>query len=107
MTLLRIAGLDQDDALRAALTEHFDITTLTQPQIAAYAALAGDAALAATGADAARAAAFRTGRQFIDLLAAAPHRLTRRATDGTAAPAGATALFDRVQPQAVRRVRIC
>ena len=84
--LLRIAGLNQNDALRAGLAEQFDITTLTEPQIAAYAALVGDATLAAIGADATRAAAFRTDRQFIDLLAAAPHRLTAEQLTGLLRP---------------------
>ncbi|MBV9756071.1 MAG: flavodoxin domain-containing protein [Alphaproteobacteria bacterium] len=74
--VLQLAGLGGDAALRTALTERFDITTLTQPQIASYAALVGEPKLAGIAADAAATAAFIQDRQFIDLLAAAPHRLT-------------------------------
>jgi sulfite reductase (NADPH) flavoprotein alpha-component len=74
--VLRLAGLDSDDALHAALAEKFDITTLTRGQVADYAALTGDATLQALTGDATRAGAFLQDRQFVDLLAAAPHRLT-------------------------------
>ena len=47
--VLRLAGLDGDAALHTALTERFDITTLTRAQIADYAALTGDATLRAIG----------------------------------------------------------
>ena len=84
--VLRIAGLDQDDALRAAFAGAVRHHDADGPQIAAYATLVGDAALAAIGADAARAAAFRADRQFIDLLAAAPHRLTAEQLTGLLRP---------------------
>ncbi|HUB16366.1 MAG TPA: flavodoxin domain-containing protein [Acetobacteraceae bacterium] len=74
--VLRLAGLDGDAALHAALTERFDITTLTRTQIADYATLTGDATLRAIAEDAARTTEFLPDRQFVDLLAAAPHRLT-------------------------------
>ncbi|HEX4260333.1 MAG TPA: flavodoxin domain-containing protein [Acetobacteraceae bacterium] len=84
--VLRAAGLDHDDALRAALATRHDITTLTQPQISAYAALVGDAKLAAIGADPLQAAAFRAERQFIDLLDAAPHKLAAEQLAGLLRP---------------------
>jgi sulfite reductase (NADPH) flavoprotein alpha-component len=74
--VLRLAGVDGDAALHAALTERFDITTLTRAQITDYAALTGDAALRALAEDAGRAADFLQDRQFVDLLQAAPNRLT-------------------------------
>jgi sulfite reductase (NADPH) flavoprotein alpha-component len=73
--VLRLAGLADDGALRQALGERFDITTLTPGQVSAYAALSGDRQLAAIAGDASSAAAFLRDRQFIDLLATAPHRL--------------------------------
>ncbi|HVC59884.1 MAG TPA: flavodoxin domain-containing protein [Acetobacteraceae bacterium] len=74
--VLRLAGLDGDAAMHAALTERLDITTLTRAQITDYAGLTGDAALRALAEDAIRAAEFLRDRQFVDLLAAAPHKLT-------------------------------
>ncbi len=74
--VLRLVGQDGDAALHAALTERFDITTLTRAQIADYAALTGDAALRALAEDATRATEFLHDRQFVDLLQAAPNRLT-------------------------------
>jgi sulfite reductase (NADPH) flavoprotein alpha-component len=74
--VLRLAGQDSDDALRTALTERFDITTLTRTQIADYAALTGDATLRGLADDATRAAEFLHERQFVDLLQAAPNKLT-------------------------------
>ncbi|MGH7044175.1 MAG: diflavin oxidoreductase, partial [Acetobacteraceae bacterium] len=69
------AGPAGDAGLRTALTERYDITTLTTAQVGAYAALAGDAALAAVATDPARAVEFVRDRQVIDLLEAAPARL--------------------------------
>ncbi len=74
--VLRLAGQDGDAALHSALTERFDITTLTHAQIADYAALTGDATLRALAEDATRAAEFLHERQFVDLLQAAPNKLT-------------------------------
>ena len=65
--VLKAAGLDGDSALRTALIERFDITTLTAKQVSDHAALTG-----ATPPPAEWAA----GRQVIDLLEAAPHRFT-------------------------------
>ncbi|HUB44058.1 MAG TPA: flavodoxin domain-containing protein [Acetobacteraceae bacterium] len=74
--VLRLSGLDSDAALHTELTERFDITTLTRTQIADYARLTGDATLHAITEDATRATEFLRDRQFVDLLAAAPHGLT-------------------------------
>jgi sulfite reductase (NADPH) flavoprotein alpha-component len=84
--VLQLAGLDADAALRTALTERLDVTTLTQPQIASYAALIGEPKLAAIAEDAAATAAFVKDRQFVDLLAAAPHRLTGEQLTGLLRP---------------------
>ena len=73
--VLAATGLTEDAGLRAALTDRYDITTLTAAQLAAHAARTGDAALAALAADPARAAGFLRDRQVIDLLEAAPARL--------------------------------
>lgn len=72
--LMHIADLS-DDATAEALTRQHDITTLTRVQIDRYATLTGDASLRALADDAERARDFVRDRQFIDLLAAAPHRL--------------------------------
>ncbi|HUN41923.1 MAG TPA: flavodoxin domain-containing protein [Acetobacteraceae bacterium] len=74
--VLLVAGLDGDAEMHAALGERFDITTLTRGQIGDYAALTGDASLRPITEDGTRAAEFLHDRQFVDLLAAAPHRLT-------------------------------
>ena len=74
--VLRLAGQDGDAALHTALTERYDVTTLTRAQIADYAALTGDAALRALTEDATRAVEFLQDRQFVDLLQAAPNKLT-------------------------------
>ncbi|HTW71840.1 MAG TPA: flavodoxin domain-containing protein, partial [Acetobacteraceae bacterium] len=74
--VLRLASLDSDAALASALSERFDITTLTRTQIADYARLTGDATLRVITDDATRATEFLHDRQFVDLLAAAPHTLT-------------------------------
>jgi sulfite reductase (NADPH) flavoprotein alpha-component len=62
--VLHATGLDADDALRAALLDRYDISTLTAKQIDDHAALTGTARPPLDG------------RQVIDLLEAAPHRLT-------------------------------
>jgi sulfite reductase (NADPH) flavoprotein alpha-component len=66
--VLSASGLAGDAALHAALSDRFDITTLTRKQIEEFSRLTGDASLAAD-------ASFVEGRQVIDLLEAAPHRL--------------------------------
>jgi sulfite reductase (NADPH) flavoprotein alpha-component len=84
--VLKAAGLAGDASLRTTLAERFDITTLTPKQIGTYAALVGDAALAAIAEDASRTAAFLRDRQFVDLLEAAPHRLTAEQLIGLTRP---------------------
>ncbi len=84
--VLDAAGLAGDDTLRAALTTTLDITTLNQPQIAAYAALAEDAGLAAIAQDATRSAEFIHGRQLVDLLHAAPRTLAAEELAGLLRP---------------------
>jgi len=84
--VLTAAGLAGDATLHAALADRFDVTTLTRLQIAEFGRMTGDAALIELGADAARAAAFIEGRQVIDLLAAAPHRLTPEQLTGLLRP---------------------
>jgi sulfite reductase (NADPH) flavoprotein alpha-component len=74
--VLRLAAQDSDAALHTALTERFDITTLTRTQIADYATLTGDGTLRTLVEDPTRAAEFLHERQFVDLLQAAPHQLT-------------------------------
>ncbi len=74
--LLSATGLAGDGAMRAALTDRHDITTLTRGQIEAYARLTGNAELAAVASDPQRAASFVRDRQMIDLVAAAPARLS-------------------------------
>jgi sulfite reductase (NADPH) flavoprotein alpha-component len=66
--VLTASGLAGDTELHAALSERFDITTLTRKQVEDFARLTGDASLAAD-------ASFVEGRQVIDLLEATPHRL--------------------------------
>jgi sulfite reductase (NADPH) flavoprotein alpha-component len=67
--VLSATGLSGDATLLAALSERFDITTLTAKQVEDYARITGDAALT-------NDPSFAAGRQVIDLLEAAPHRLT-------------------------------
>ena len=74
--VLTVGGLTDDPALRAALSDRLDITTLTRAHIADYARLTGDAALRSLADDDARAAEFLRDRQLIDLLETAPYRLT-------------------------------
>ena len=66
--LLTASGLSGDAALYTALSHRFDINTLTRKQVEDYARLTGDVSLGAE-------ASFADGRQVIDLLQAAPHRL--------------------------------
>ena len=84
--VLDAAGLGGDAALHAALRERHDVTTLTRQQVTAYAALTGDKALAGLAADAERTGEFMHGRHLIDLLAAAPHKLTAGQLTGLLRP---------------------
>jgi len=62
--VLQATGLDDDTALRLALRDSYDITTLTSKQIDDHAALTGTSRQPVDG------------RQVIDLLEAAPHKFT-------------------------------
>jgi sulfite reductase (NADPH) flavoprotein alpha-component len=84
--VLAAAGRAGDAALAERLATQFDITTLTPPQVAAYAALTGDKALGALAADAAGIRDFIADRQVIDLLQAAPQRLDEAALTGLLRP---------------------
>jgi sulfite reductase (NADPH) flavoprotein alpha-component len=74
--VLKVTGLSDDSALHAALSRRLDITTLTRAHLADYARLTGDATLRSVAGDDAQAAGYLRDRQLIDLLEAAPHRLT-------------------------------
>ncbi len=84
--VLTAAGRSGDDALAERLATQFDITTLTPPQVAAYAALTGDKSLTELAADPASCRAFIADRQVIDLLEAAPHRMEAEALTGLLRP---------------------
>ena len=73
--ILVVAGLAGDAMAQTALTEAQDITTLTRPQVEAYAKLTDSAALKTLAADVDALKAWLPGRQVIDLLAAAPMKL--------------------------------
>ena len=73
--ILGAAGLAGDAAAREALIRERDITTLTPKLIADYAALTGEAKLAALAADEAARTSFIAGRQPLDLFEAFPHRI--------------------------------
>jgi len=74
--VLRAAGLDGDRVLAEALQTRYDINTLTAKQMKDYAALTGDAGLAALADDAGKRAEFIAGRQVVDMLEQFPHRLS-------------------------------
>ncbi len=84
--VLQAAGIAGDAALQTALSEQYDITTLTRPQIGAYAALTGSTKLAALAADESALANYLPGRQVIDLLETAPTRLTAAQLTGLLRP---------------------
>ena len=84
--VLTRAGLADDAALREALSERFDLTTLTRDQITNYAALTGETKLGALVQDPAQAAEFMRDRQLVDLLDAAPHRLSADQLTGLLRP---------------------
>jgi sulfite reductase (NADPH) flavoprotein alpha-component len=73
--ILAVAGLSGDATAREALSAAQDITTLTRPQVEAYAKLTDSAALKALAADANALKDWLPGRQVIDLLEAAPTKL--------------------------------
>ena len=75
--VLNATGLAGDTALRAALHDRYDITTLTAKQVEDHATLTGNARLPADWA---------AGRQVIDLLEAAPHSFTADQLTGLLRP---------------------
>jgi sulfite reductase (NADPH) flavoprotein alpha-component len=75
--VLHATGLDGDTALRAALRERYDITTLTAKQMDDFAALTGTAR---------QPADWPAGRQVIDLLETAPHKFTADQLTGLLRP---------------------
>jgi sulfite reductase (NADPH) flavoprotein alpha-component len=77
--ILALAGLAGEAGLAEELAARRDITTLAPPAIAAHAALAGDEALGELAAEEARARDWARGRQLVDLLEAAPARLSPEA----------------------------
>jgi sulfite reductase (NADPH) flavoprotein alpha-component len=84
--ILTLTGLAGDAAARAALSEAQDITTLTRPQIEAYAKLTDSAELRALAADADALKDWLPGRQVIDLLEAAPMKLDAGTLTGLLRP---------------------
>ncbi len=84
--VLELAGLGGNGGMEEALTERLDVTTLTRDQISKYAAITGNAELGAIAADQDRTLAFMRDRQFIDLLAAAPHALAPEQLTGLLRP---------------------
>jgi sulfite reductase (NADPH) flavoprotein alpha-component len=70
--VLDAAGLGGDPALHQALVERHDITTLTGHLVKSYAALVGEAALAAPE----QVAGYLPGRQVLDLFRDHKHALT-------------------------------
>jgi sulfite reductase (NADPH) flavoprotein alpha-component len=80
--VLQAAGVSAD----AGLLRPFDINLLTAQQVRSYADLTGDAPLSALAADPAALGDFLRDRQFIDLLEAAPHKLTAEQLTGLLRP---------------------
>ena len=75
--VLNATGLDGDTALRTALRDRYDITTLTAKQVDDFATLTGSAR---------QPADWTTGRQVIDLLETAPHKFTADQLTGLLRP---------------------
>ena len=73
--MLTLTGLSGDAAAREALSEAQDITTVTRPQLEAYAKLTDSNELKALAADPDALKEWLPGRQVIDLLEAAPMKL--------------------------------
>ena len=72
--VLRAAGLEADDALRASLVAERDVTTLSVPLLERFAAATGNAAIRQM-LDEGQARAWIEGRQLIHLLEAHPATL--------------------------------
>ncbi len=75
--VLNATGLDHDTALRAALRDRYDITTLTAKQVDDFAVLTGTAP---------QASDWTNGRQVIDLLETAPQKFTADQLTGLLRP---------------------
>jgi sulfite reductase (NADPH) flavoprotein alpha-component len=73
--ILTLTGLSGDDAVRTALNGAQDITTLTRPQIEAYAKLTDSNQLRTLAADPDALKQWLPGRQVIDLFETAPMKL--------------------------------
>jgi sulfite reductase (NADPH) flavoprotein alpha-component len=84
--ILTLAGLSGDDSVRLALSEAQDITTVTRPQIEAYAKLTDSDQLKALAADPDALKAWLPGRQVIDLLEIAPMTLDAGTLTGLLRP---------------------
>ena len=84
--ILRAAGISGDDDLSRALSQSYDVTTLTRPVVRAYAELTGEQRITSLAADESGLAEFLEGRQVIDLLDAFPHRLTPSQLTGVLRP---------------------
>ncbi len=84
--ILSVTGLSGDAAARTALLETQDITTLTRPQVEAYARLTDSAELKALAADPNALKDWLPGRQVIDLLETAPTKLDAAALTGLLRP---------------------
>lgn len=85
-TLLSATGHDGDEALRQALTERHDVTTLTAHLIRSYAELTGDPAIATLAGDPDRLADFLPGRHVHDLFEIYPNKLTAEQLTGLLRP---------------------
>jgi len=89
--ILSLAGLSSNVALRDSMRTHYDISSLTLSQIRTYAAFTADPSIAKIAASEALAAEYlEGGRQLIDLMAAAPVRLSAEQL---------VSLFRRLQPR--------
>jgi sulfite reductase (NADPH) flavoprotein alpha-component len=84
--ILTLTGLSGDEAVREALGGAQDITTLTRPQIEAYAKLTDSNQLKTLAADPDALKAWLPGRQVIDLLEAAPMTLDATTLTGLLRP---------------------
>lgn len=84
--ILASSGLAGEADLARDLADSLDITTLTAPQLASYAALSGSESLGALAADDAAAQAWLAGRQLIDLLEHSPARLSPEQLRGLLRP---------------------
>ena len=96
--ILTLTGLSGDNDVRATLSGEQDITTLTRPQIEAYAKLTDSNELKTLAADPDALKEWLPGRQVIDLFETAPMKLDASHAHGPAAAPARPALFDRLEP---------